>query len=44
LISSVDIYAIKDAVPAEPKSLPPSASLVVVLNWREELKALMPTK
>jgi Tol biopolymer transport system component len=35
---------IKDAVPADPKSIAPSASLVVVLNWREELKALMPTK
>ena len=35
---------IKDTVPVDPKSIAASASLVVVLNWREELKALMPTK
>jgi serine/threonine-protein kinase len=33
---------IKDTAPADPKSSAPAASMVVVLNWFEELKAKVP--
>ena len=35
---------IKDPVPTDPKSIAPSASLVIMLNWREALKTLVTTK
>lgn len=34
---------IKDATPADQKSTAPAASMVVVLNWFEELKAKVPS-
>jgi hypothetical protein len=35
---------IKNAVPADGKSSAPAPSVIVVLNWREELKARVPTR
>ena len=35
---------IKDIAPTGQKSPAPAASMVVVLNWLEELKAKVPTK
>jgi hypothetical protein len=35
---------IKDVPSADPKSTAPPASMVVVLNWIEELKQRVPTR